>query len=342
MLKVLLFPFAVLYDAITTIRNRLYDLGYKPAARFEIPIIAVGNLAVGGTGKTPMIEYLIRLLSAQFSIATLSRGYGRETRGIRIASSTDNALTLGDEPYQFYRKFAHEIVVAVGEERALAIPYILQQHPDTDIILMCDAIQHRKVKPSFQVLLTDCNNPFYKDFLLPAGTLRESAKGADRADIIIVTKCSSDISGDAMMKMEKAIRDYAEKPIFFTTIRYGSPIALGHVHPPSDRVILLSGIANHHTLEQYVAANYTLVRHFAFPDHHVYTDEDLRPVSELAAREKAIVLTTEKDAVKLDMSQLKPVISSVPFFYLPIQMEFLKNGKDFDEMVLNVLKQHGA
>ncbi len=151
----LLFPFAVIYDVITSVRNRLYDTGVKPVARFDLPVIGVGNLTVGGTGKSPMVEYLIRLFSADRKVATLSRGYGRSTRGIRIAGKEDSPSTLGDEPYQFYRKFGADVVVAVGEERALAIPYLLDQHPDTGVIILDDAFQHRRVLPSLQLLLTD-------------------------------------------------------------------------------------------------------------------------------------------------------------------------------------------
>ena len=191
LLRILLFPFSWLYYLITQIRNRLYDRGLKPSVKFELPVICVGNLTVGGTGKTPMIEHLIRLLQNRFKVATLSRGYGRATKGIRIAGPSENASTIGDEPFQFYTKFGKRITVAVGEERALAIPTILQECSDTQIILLDDGFQHRKVSPGFSILLTDYHRPFYNDFLLPSGRLRESRWGAERADVIVVTKCPS-------------------------------------------------------------------------------------------------------------------------------------------------------
>jgi tetraacyldisaccharide 4'-kinase len=337
-LKLLLFPFAVLYDAVTSIRNMLYNRGYKPVASFEIPVISIGNLAVGGTGKTPMVEYLVRLFTPQFKVATLSRGYGRKTRGFRLAGPSDNATTIGDEPYQLYRKFDGRITVSVGEERAIAIPYLLNESPDTQIVLLDDAFQHRPVKPAFQLLLTDYSNLFYQDMLLPAGRLRESSRGASRADIIVVTKCPATLKEGEMMNIEGRIRDYADKPIFFSTIRYGTPIAMGHTNPLNQRVVLLSGIANHKPIEEYLRLHYHVIKHFAFPDHHTYTSSDLDNVVDFAAKENAVVFTTEKDAVKLDSEALRKVLQPAPFFYLPIETEFLKNGKEFDEVLLNTVK----
>jgi tetraacyldisaccharide 4'-kinase len=314
-------------------------MGYKPSAQFDIPLISVGNLAVGGTGKTPMIEYLVRLLTPQYKVATLSRGYGRATKGVRIAGQNDDASTIGDEPYQFYKNFNTKITVAVGEERALAIPYIIDQHGDTQVILLDDAFQHRKVKPAFQILLTDCSNPFYHDLLLPAGRLRESRKGVSRADVIIVTKCPQDISEDAMMDMEKMVREYADKPIFFTTIRYGNPIAISQTLAPKENVILLSGIANSKPFEGYAKKNYRVLKHDSFPDHHVYTTDEVQAICELAEKQNAMILTTEKDATKLESEKFHSILKAVPCFYLPIEMDFLKSGKDFDEMIFNVLRQ---
>jgi tetraacyldisaccharide 4'-kinase len=277
MMKILLFPFAVLYDMVTNVRNRLYDLGLKPSASFDVKLISVGNLAVGGTGKTPMIEHLVRLLKSSYKVATLSRGYGRSTRGIRLAGAADNAQTLGDEPFQFYKKFKNEVAVIVGEERALAIPYLMDEHPDTQVVLMDDAFQHRKVKPHFSILLTDFNRPFYEDLLVPAGRLRESKKGAGRADVIVVTKCPDEITEERMMEMASKIRVYSKRPVFFSRVRYGQMIGFRAAPTrPVEKVILVSGIANHRPLEEHVAANYRLIRHFAFRDHHQYRDEDLK------------------------------------------------------------------
>lgn len=333
----LLFPFAVLYDAVTSVRNRLYDTGARPSVRFEVPVISVGNLSVGGTGKTPMIEYLIRLLAGEYHVATLSRGYGRKTSGVRIAGEGDDARTIGDEPLQFYRKFKDKAVVAVGEERAFAIPYILDQFPDTALILLDDAFQHRRVQPCFQILLTDYDNLFFKDLLLPAGRLRESKRGASRADVIIVTKCPPTINEDQMINIESSIRRYSNKAVFFTSICYGNILSVSKFSPyKPEKIILVSGIARPAPLERYLRSNYQLLKHFSFPDHHVYSKQDMDMIFDAAAQAGAAVVTTEKDVVKMDSGILGD--SSAPLHYLPIEIEFLKNGKEFDEMVLNAAR----
>jgi tetraacyldisaccharide 4'-kinase len=332
----LLFPFAVLYDAITSIRNSLYDKGIQPSASFDVPLISVGNLAVGGTGKTPMVEYLIRLLTPKVKVATLSRGYGRKSKGIRIATPDDSPSTLGDEPYLFYKKFGDKVVVAVGEERALAIPYILHEHPETGLIVLDDAFQHRRVKPSFQILLTQHNKLFVDDLLLPAGRLRESKRGASRADVVVVTKCPSHMSDDDMLAIERRLRPYADKPIFFATVGYGAlmPVAEGSPYHP-ERIVLVTGIADPSPLESYLSAGHEVVKHIRYGDHHAYTDGDIRQICQVASKHSAAVVTTEKDLVKMDPKQFES--ASVGLYYLPIQIEFLKDGKEFDEMVRNVV-----
>jgi tetraacyldisaccharide 4'-kinase len=341
LLRILLFPFSWLYYLITQIRNRLYDRGLKPSVKFELPVICVGNLTVGGTGKTPMIEHLIRLLQNKYKIATLSRGYGRTTKGIRIAGPSENASTLGDEPFQFYTKFGKRITVAVGEERALAIPTILQECSDTQIILLDDGFQHRKVTPGFSVLLTDYHRPFYKDFLLPSGRLRESRWCAARADVIVVTKCPVQISEDKMIEIERSIRHYAEKPVFFTNIRYGNPTAFNDRSALlTKHIVLVTGIGNSKPLETYAKENYTLIKHLAFNDHHAYTEGDIQAMIKLKdTHPQASFLTTEKDKVKLDTPHFQRMLNGLPLFYLPIEVDFIKAGKDFDEIVLNVIQR---
>lgn len=338
--RILLLPFAMLYDAVTAVRNRLYDMHYKPATRFDIPVISVGNLAVGGTGKTPMVEHLIRLLQPEYAIATLSRGYGRKTKGFRIATITDTAATLGDEPFQLFNKFAPRVHVVVGEDRAYAIPMLLHEREDINTVIMDDAYQHRSVIPGLSILVTEYSNPFYSDHLLPYGRLREAPEGAKRADVLVVTKCPPQLSDDETIEIEKSIRVYSDKPVFFSKIRYGEPVSFGTESEFSKKVILVSAIANAHILESYVSKTYTMIKHFAFRDHYVITASDIREIESVRKRYaegEVIILTTEKDKGKFQREELKHQVSQLPVFYLPIEIDFIRNGKDFDMLVLSFM-----
>ncbi len=341
-LRFLLFPFAVLYDAITALRNSLFDRGYKPATRFDIPVISVGNLAVGGTGKTPMVEYLIRLLQPNYKLAILSRGYGRKTKGFKIANANDTAATIGDEPFQIFKKFTPEINVVVGEDRAYAIPMLLQELEGTHGVILDDAFQHRSVIPGFSILLTEYSNPFFSDFILPVGRLREARSGAIRADVVVVTKCSPQLSEDEMMEFENAIRKYTDRAVFFSKIRHGEPVGFGTSEAKlTKQVILISAIANSHILEEYVSKTYTLLKHFDFRDHYTITGSDLKEIESLLKKYpdgEVSILTTEKDMVKLRQDELKSLIARLPVFYLPIETEFIRNGKDFDTLVLSFMQ----
>lgn len=336
-LKLLLWPLAVIYDVVMNIRNRLYDLKLKPSISFAIPVIGVGNLAVGGTGKTPMVEYIIRTLGGSFKLATLSRGYGRKTKGFRLATPDDTPKTLGDEPFQLFKKYGSSVVVAVGEDRAYAIPHLLDGKPDIQVIVLDDAFQHRRVTPGFSILLSEYSKPFYDDHVMPFGRLREGPEGANRADVIIITKCPESLSENDKMKIMHQVHAYSNKPVFFTTIRYGEPQPLrNHAKPLTKQVILLTGIAMPLPLKDFVAKNFTLVRHLEFRDHYFYTKTDLQAMAKLVSEFKegqVSILTTEKDKVKLESDELKTIAESLPIFYLPIEMKFIGNGKDFDVLL---------
>lgn len=335
-LKLLLWPLAVIYDVLMNIRNRLYDLKLKPSVSFTIPVIGVGNLAVGGTGKTPMVEYLIRLLSGSHKLATLSRGYGRKTKGFRLATNSDTARTLGDEPFQLFKKYGNTVTVAVGEDRAFAIPHILDQKPEVQVVVLDDAFQHRRVVTGFSILLSEYSNPFYKDHVMPLGRLREGPEGANRADAIIITKCPSNLSENEMMKMMHEVHKFSTKPVFFATIRYGEPQPLmDHKKPFVGRVILISGIALTAPLKEYVEKNFTLIKRLEYRDHYFYTKTDMLELETLINQynEPVCILTTEKDKVKLESDELKEITARLPVFYLPIEMKFIGNGKDFDVLV---------
>lgn len=210
-------PFSILYKLVMQFRNHLYDIEYKAVFHFNTKVISVGNLSMGGTGKTPFVEYILRfLIEKGYSnkVATLSRGYGRKTKGFRIANNEDSPKTVGDEPFQIYQKFRNEAVVSVGEDRVLAIPSIIYEHPENEIIVLDDAYQHRSVKPNFSILLTDFSSLFYDDYVLPSGTLRESRKGAKRADVVIVTKCPLDLGKTEQEKIKERIEKYSDKEVF--------------------------------------------------------------------------------------------------------------------------------
>lgn len=335
-----LFPLSVLYDAITRLRNHLYNSGYKPSIQFEVRTVVVGNLNVGGSGKTPMIEYLVRLLKKDYQVATLSRGYGRRTRGFRLADQNETARTLGDEPLQLYKKFGSEVAVAVGEERALAIPHILHERPEVNVVLLDDAYQHRTIQGHLSILLTEYNQPFYNDWLMPTGNLRETGFGARRADIIVVTKCPDGVTDDDQESMRRSIAEYAgAKPVFFSTIRYDEPVGFGALSELKKDVVLVTGIARTAGLEAYVNNRFTISKHFNFRDHHPFKTEEIRQINEWAAKHHCSIITTEKDMVRLTEPDLRNELKQAPWFYLPIQMTFLgKAGANFDSLFLDKLK----
>lgn len=330
-------PLSWLYAGIMAIRNWLYDRNLKKVHRFSVPVISIGNLTVGGTGKTPHAEYLVRLLKKEHQLATLSRGYGRRTKGFLIADAQASAATAGDEPYQLYLKFAPEVTVAVGERRAEAIPAILQAQPRTEAVLLDDAYQHRSVSPRLSILLTDHNRPFYEDFVLPAGRLRESRSNASRADIIIVTKCPPELSHADRQEIFRRTERYKRPrvPLFFTGIRYGEPVPFGEAGATfSSDVVLVSGLANAAPLESYVRQRFRLLKHLEFRDHYRYGPADLvamrKALEETGGR---TVLTTEKDYVKLIGPELREMAAQLPLFYLPIEVFFLERQPEFDALI---------
>lgn len=334
-LQYILFPLAILYYLITTLRNYCYEIGVFKVTQAPIFTICVGNLTVGGTGKTPHIEYLIRLLQSKFQIATLSRGYGRKTKGFLVADNHSTATTLGDEPMQFFVKYGNKIVVSVGEKRVIAIEKLLQLCPNLQVILLDDAYQHRGIKAHCNILLTDYNRPFYKDYLLPTGELRESRKGAKRADIVIVTKCLSTITPTEKNKIVENIKEYANEntPILFSYIRY---LALQLLYENNNskqvteftknqNVILVTGLANNKTLQEYITQQYNLLTTLTFADHQDYTKTVLQEIINTYQKnisQNPILITTEKDMVKLQSDSLKNKLQGLPIYYLPIEIYF--------------------
>lgn len=333
-LRYLWWPFAVLVDAITRLRNYLYAIGHKKSFRFDTVVVSVGNLNVGGSGKTPMIEYLIRLLGPHYKIATLSRGYGRSTSGFRLANTTDNARTIGDEPYQLFKKFENKIYVTVGEQRALAIPTILNECPDVEVILLDDAFQHRAVIPQFSILVTDFQKPFFKDELLPMGRLRENRFGVARADVVVVTKCTTTES-ETLESVRKSILHYTTKPVYFSAIKYSKPISMVPDKSLTPGVVLVTGIGNARPFVKHIEQHFKVLKHFSFEDHHRYSKEDLNRINKEAGSNS--IITTEKDMVKLINPELAALVQQGNWFYLPIETEIIGNGSEFDSMLLSVV-----
>jgi tetraacyldisaccharide 4'-kinase len=291
-----------------------------------------------------MIEYLATLLGQRYRVATLSRGYGRMTKGFRLAGADDDATTLGDEPYQFYKKLGDSITVAVGEERALAIPSILLERPDTEIILLDDAFQHRAVTPHLNILLNDYNRPFYKDVVLPGGRLRESRYGAKRAGAVVVTKCPAGLSGAEKSAIKEDINRYTNPgtPVFYTSIEYALPVAhTGKAIPePGSHVLAFSGIARHQPFTQYLDSTFQLIEHFNFPDHHSYSVKDIDRIrqafdSHVTSYPDLKIVTTEKDAARLQNG----ILQNLPVSYIPIKPAFLLDEEKFQRMIFDVVEK---
>ena len=311
---------------------------------FDRFIISVGNLTVGGTGKTPFVELLIRKMKARHHLAVLSRGYKRKTRGFMLANENDSSETLGDEPFQYFTKYGKEVLVAVGEKRALAIPQIIGNDEKTEVIILDDAYQHRQVKPDLNILLNDYSRPFYKDHVLPVGLLREPRSQAKRADIVVVTKCPEDMSTVEMENIKKQIDKHSSKstPVYFSGIKYLKPQKLFGYQNFSENVILFTGIANSAPLEDFIEKHYNLLHHKKFPDHYSFTNKDLLGLIELFEEinlEHKCLLTTEKDMVRLiSIKEEARSLMDLPVFYLPIELYFLENGDCFVDKLENKIK----
>lgn len=342
--RLLLLPFALLYGIIVIVRNWLYNKQYLKSATFNFPIICVGNLAVGGTGKSPMVEYLIELLQPHFKIGTLSRGYRRKTKGYALANANTTALEIGDEPMQFHIKHP-EIAVAVGEERIVAIPHLLQDKPDLQVIILDDAFQHRMVKAGFNILLTECSNLYTSDLFLPTGDLRDEKSSAKRADAIIVTKCAANLSQEKKYRIIRSIKPLAQQHLFFTTIEYGNPYHIINTQDEwllneHDDVLLVCGIANPKPLKEFLLATVNTYYQKDFKDHHIFSIDDLREIKERfddIKEKRKIILTTEKDAVRL--IKFADELKNLPLYVLPIKHKFLFDDEEiFSKLILDYVK----
>ena len=332
----ILFPFAILYGFITGIRNFLFDKGILKSYSFELPVIVVGNLSVGGTGKTPQIEYLIRLLSERYSIATLSRGYKRKSDGFILANANATAVTLGDEPFQFFQKFP-SIQVAVDADRKNGIEQLLVQEKKPQVILLDDAFQHRKVKAGFYILLTAYDDLFVEDYILPTGNLRESRSGAKRADIIVVTKCPETLSVIEQNQIKQKLRRVSKpnQAVYFTFVAYDTKVSsekgtVSVAEIQESDSVFLAGIAKPTSFFNYLKNDQSVC--LTYPDHHSFSERDIQDIKQQVGNK--MIVTTEKDYVRLKDSDLKDQL-----YFLSIRTLFVSESPQFDATILNFIEQ---
>jgi tetraacyldisaccharide 4'-kinase len=334
----ILFPFALLYGFITSFRNYLYTKKVLKAAKFNTPTIVVGNLSVGGTGKTPQIEYLIRLLQNNYKVAVLSRGYKRNSKGFIIANSGVNAEIIGDEPFQYYQKFPN-IIVSVDANRTNGITKLEKLENPPDIILLDDAFQHRKVESDCNILLTSYNNLYIDDAMLPTGNLRENKAGAKRAQVVIVTKCPNNLSESAQKNIEKKLKLGKNQLLFFTTIAYDTNLKGSNEIELSKlidtEILLITGIANPTPLVEYLKANKLKFYHMNFPDHYNFKPKDIAQIQDKFNNlkgNKKLILTTEKDYVRI-FDKLENS------YFISIKTTFINRENDFNKRINNYVEQ---
>ncbi|GGN03500.1 tetraacyldisaccharide 4'-kinase [Dyadobacter beijingensis] len=332
-IKNALLPLSWLYGSITDMRNFLFDSGILHSRKVPQKVIVVGNLTVGGTGKTPVIEYLTRLFSHQVPVAILSRGYGRATKGFIEADSNATAATVGDEPFQFYTKFNRKAIVAVCEKRVDGALKLHEKHPDIPLLLLDDAFQHRAIRRDVNILLNDYNRPFYKDHPFPAGRLRERRRGAKRADAVIVTKCPEGLGMQEKENIRASIGACTREgvPVFFATTRYSAPVSYEGLPVQLKNVKMAAGIANPAPFAAYLTTRFVVTDQNVFPDHYNYTSGDVEDLIK-NLKNDTFVVTTEKDMVKL-----KPLVASKGcadrFAYIPVSVDFGSDEPAFAQWV---------
>ena len=334
-LRFILLPMSVIYWIATYIRNFLFDKNIFKSTEFDVPVINVGNLSMGGAGKTPHCEYIIELLRKDYKIALLSRGYGRKTVSYKEVEPTHPFLSVGDEPLQVKTKFP-EITVSVENNRVKGILNLLYDHPETEVVLLDDAFQHRSIRPGLNILLTKYHDPFFNDYIFPVGNLRESSRGSKRADLIIVTKCPEHITERQKKTVESTVKANTNAIIYFTKISYGkiepifnSPsISLNQ----SLNILLVTGIASTEHITGKLKDDKLNFKHLKYRDHYPFSEKDADKISEIfdnfASGNKKIILTTEKDAMRIKNVEK---FSKLPFFYIPIIIEFISEKESFDQ-----------
>ncbi len=344
-----LYPFALIYGLVVFVRNKLFDWGILKSVSYPIPVISVGNLIAGGSGKTPLVEYITRMLKDSYRIATLSRGYKRKTKGFVLASASDTVEKVGDEPLQYTVKFDN-IVVSVDESRRHGIEQLMIQFPDLEAVIMDDAFQHRYVKAGISILVTDYHKIFTQDHLLPVGKLREPKAGSKRADIIVVSKTPRIFSPMVRRQMIEDLKPDNHQLVCFSYIAYDEWLPL-YNHIPSldpegrkvNTILLITGIAFPAPLEEYLRPFCSDLSKLEFGDHHIFMDKDITLIRDtflaLPTRRK-IIVTTEKDAMRLRSPEIELVLGEFPIYYLPIRFNFhLKDKEAFEAAIMAIMNR---
>ena len=345
-MRILLLPIAFLYHIVLSIRHKLYDWRILKSLRFEYPTIGVGNLNLGGTGKTPTVEYLINILRPHYRVATLSRGYGRKTTGFKRADATCTYEDVGDEPLQYFQKFP-DIQVAVDEDRLDGMRKLIRSKDTPDIYLLDDAFQHRRIKVGLNLLLTEYQHLYCDDFLFPAGTLRDIKSAAKRADIIVVSKSPKELEETEKQRIIKKLKPKAYQKVYFSTLDYAPLQPLNEAAKQistdnANSVLAFCGIANPKPFVEELKKQYQIIDFLNFADHHAYTENDVKTILkrfENLAGGKKIIITTEKDAARLTNSPYLCHFETTPLYALPVGVRFLEEEK-FNETILNYVRQN--
>lgn len=336
----LLYPISKLYGVGMAVRNKMFEYGMLKEQEFDIPLVVVGNLAMGGTGKTPHVEYIVEALMGKYNIGVLSRGYKRATKGFVLATPQSRPEDIGDESYQIYRKFGPDITVAVCEKRSEGIRKMREINPDLSMIILDDAFQHRYVKPSVSVILTEYNRPIFNDKLLPYGRLREPARALNRADIVVVTKCPVDMKPMQYRIFEENLKLFPYQKLYFSRYNYGHLVPVfpdeAHDIPTLDSldgdssILVVTGVANPKPFVRYLRRHKAKVKLKRFTDHHNFTSSDMDDITRLydeMTGSRKFIFTTEKDAVRILNNPYFPHRLKKSIFYIPIKVEFIDRGE---------------
>jgi len=342
-LRFILFPFSILYGIILLIRNKLFDWEILKSKSFDLPIVSVGNLNVGGIGKTPHIEYLANLLKQNYKIAILSRGYKRKTKGFVLADNESNYNSIGDEPFLYKTKYK-DVYVAVDEKRVRGVNKLKQETEQLDVVLLDDAFQHRWIKPGISILLTDFYQLYSNDYVLPTGNLREFRSGAIRADIIVVTKSPKVLSPITRRRATELIKPKKHQTLYFSYVRHGKLSQIPGVDYVPEKtcrfstILMVSGIANPYPFERYLAERCTTLEKIVFPDHHDYKDKDIDQIIQkfkTIFTKNKVIITTEKDIIRLIHPGILEQIKNLPICYIPIEVRFHRDDTEaFDKQIV--------